>query len=68
MSGTVNAHRPVAQASQPATPRRAKPASLFARLFLDPPLSGWELVLLWLAVLIASVIAMLVIGQYEVLR
>ena len=68
MSATVRAHRPVAQAPQPVAPRRAKPASLFARLFLVPRMSGWEQALVWLAVLIASVIAMLVIGQYEVLR
>ena len=66
MSSVTSSHCPVTQAPQPA--RRAKPASLFARLFLDPPLSGWELALVWLMVLIVMTIAWVVIGTYEVLR
>lgn len=66
MSSITRAHRPVAQAPQPA--RRAKPASLFARLFTTPPLSGWEKALVWLMVLIVMVIGWTVYGTYEVLR
>ena len=65
MSGTVRAHRPVAQAPQPVAPRRAKPASLFARLFLVPQMSGWEKALVWLMVLIVCVIVWKMYGLFE---
>lgn len=63
MSAVTRAHRPVAQASQLA--RRAKPASLFARLFLVPQMSGWEKALVWLMVLIVCVIGWKMYGLYE---
>ena len=68
MSGLTSSHRPVAQAPQPVAPRRAKPASLFARLFLVPPMTAWEKALVWLMVAIVCVIGWTIYGTYEVLR
>ena len=65
MSSVTRAHRPVAQALQPTVPRRAKPASLFARLFLAPPMSAWEHVLVLLVVLIVCVIGWKMYGLFE---
>jgi len=63
MSSMTSSHRPVAQAPQPA--RRAHKPSLFARMFLVPQMTGWEQFLVWLAVLIACVIAFKVYGLFE---
>ena len=68
MSGTTQSHRPVPTRPQPATPRRAKQPSIFARLFLVPPMSWYEQALVWLMVAIVCVIGFTVYGQYEVLR
>lgn len=45
--------------------RRAKPASLFARMFLVPQMSGWEKALVWLVVLIVCVIGWKMYGLFE---
>lgn len=65
MSSITRSHRPVAQAPQPTVPRHAKPASLFARMFLVPQMSGWEKALVWLMVLIVCVIGWKMYGLYE---
>lgn len=65
MSSLTSRHDPVAQAPQPALPRRAKKPGLFARLFLVPQMAGWEKALVWLMVLIAAVIAFKMYGLFE---
>ena len=65
MSSVTSRHAPVAQAPQPVAPRRAKPASLFARLFLVPPMTAWEKALVWLMVAIVCVISFKLYGLFE---
>ena len=90
MSGTVRAHRPVAQAPQPDAwnlyadrgdasditevsrerrPQPTRPSPMrVLRPLGNPPLSLWEMALVWLMVLIVMVIGWTVYGTYEVLR